>query len=458
MQSNIHFHPGVNGGSVHSAISPAEVMNSLSKHILVDGFEMVVDLKKSHGSRIYDSLNDKWFLDFFTFFASNPIGINHPKVANDEFKERIFHAAVNKIANSDLYTTEMAEFVDTFARVAIPDYLPHAFFVEGGALGVENALKASFDWKVQKNFQKGYKEERGFMVAHFEQAFHGRTGYTMSLTNTDPVKIKWFPKFNEWPRISNPAVRFPLNEENLADVRKREELSINQLKDAFRQHKDHIACIILEPIQGEGGDNHFRPEFFQELRCLADENEAMLIFDEVQAGIGMTGKMWAHQHFVNPDMISFGKKMQVCGMLAGPRIDELETNVFKMSSRLNSTWGGNIVDMVRAQRYLEVIEEEKLVDNAAKVGSHLLARLEALTEEFPGTLCNARGRGLMCAIDFKTTELRDAARKRIFELGVIILPCGPYSLRFRPALNITEAEIDEGIAVIRKAVTELPKA
>ncbi len=436
---------------MHSVIRPADVLPSLSKHILVDGFEMVVDLKKSHGSRIYDSLHDKWFLDFFTFFASNPVGINHPKMANEEFKERVFWAAVNKIANSDLYTTEMAEFVDTFGRVAIPDYLPYAFFVEGGALGNENAMKAAFDWKVQKNHQKGYKEDRGYMMAHFRHAFHGRTGYTMSLTNTDPVKVKWFPKF-DWPRITNPVVRFPLTPEHVAEVEALERQAFNELKQAFIDHKDHIAGIIIEPVQGEGGDNHFRPEFFQELRRLADENEAMLIFDEVQTGVGMSGKMWAHQYFVKPDMMSFGKKMQVCGFLCGPRIDEIETNVFKVSSRLNSTWGGNIVDMVRAQRYLEIIEEEKLVENAATVGAHLQKRLNELTAEFPAILNNARGLGLYCAIDFATTELRNEARAKIFEQGVIILPCGDLSLRFRPALNITTEDVDEGIGVLRSVV------
>jgi L-lysine 6-transaminase len=457
MFTNIKFHPATDGGHSHSLIRPAEVLQSLSKHILVDGFEMVVDLAKSHGSRIYDSLNDKWYLDFFTFFASNPVGINHPKIANEDFKERVFHAAVNKIANSDLYTTEMAEFVDTFARVAIPDYLPHAFFVEGGALGNENAMKAAFDWKVQKNFQKGYKDERGFLVAHFKHAFHGRTGYTMSLTNTDPIKVKWFPKFNEWPRITNPVVKFPLTPEHIAEVEVLEAQAINELKQAFLAHPDHISSIIIEPIQGEGGDNHFRPEFFQELRRLADENEAMLILDEVQTGVGMTGKMWAHQHLIQPDMISFGKKMQVCGFLCSKRIEEIENNVFHASSRLNSTWGGNIVDMIRAQRYLEIIEEEHLVANAATVGEHLLASLNGLVGEFPALLDNARGRGLFCAIDFKTTALRDAARKRIFEHGVIILPCGDHSLRFRPALNITVEDIDEGIGVIRNVVAELAK-
>ena len=336
--------------AVRTTFTPAaQTLPTLAKHMLVDGFDIVIDLRKSKGSWIVDAKTGKRYLDFFTFVASSPVGLNHPKLTTSSFLEKLARVSVNKPSNSDIYTAEQADFVETFARVAIPPYLPHAFFVEGGALGVENTLKAAFDWKVRKNFARGYKEERGKQIIHFRQSFHGRTGYTLSLTNTDPVKTDFYPKFT-WPRVLNPALRFPLNEENLAKVVQDEQTSLNQIKEAFRSNKDDIAAIIIEPIQGEGGDNHFRPEFFRELRRLADENEALLILDEVQTGIAMTGKMWAHQHFVEPDMIAFGKKMQVCGFLCGKRIEEVKDNVFTVSSRLNSTWGGNLTDMVRAQR------------------------------------------------------------------------------------------------------------
>jgi len=136
--------------------------------------------------------------------------------------------------------------------VAMPATLPHAFFIEGGALAVENTLKAAFDWKIRKNRTRGYREERGRQIVHFRQAFHGRSGYTLSLTNTDPVKTDLFPKF-AWPRVLNPAVRYPLNEENLARVIADEETSIGQIKQAFNENKDDIAAIIIEAIQGEGG-------------------------------------------------------------------------------------------------------------------------------------------------------------------------------------------------------------
>ena len=436
-----------------SHVPPSHVMSSLARHMLVDGFDIVVDLRRSQGSRLVDAKTGRTYLDFFTFVASSPIGMNHPKMMTPEFLDRLTHAALNKPSLSDIYCAEQAEFVDTFARVAMPDYLPHAFFVEGGALGVENALKAAFDWKIRKNFARGIREERGRQVIHFQQCFHGRTGYTLSLTNTDPVKTDLFPKFS-WPRVLNPKITFPLDERSRAHVEKAEQTSIAQIKEAFYKNRDDIAAIILEPVQGEGGDNHFRPEFFTALRQLADENEAMLIFDEVQTGIGLTGKMWAHQHYVKPDMISFGKKVQVCGFLCGRRIDDVHDNVFKVSSRLNSTWGGNIVDMVRSKRYLEIIEEENLVENARRVGEHLLIRLQELAEEFAPKVSNPRALGLFAAFDAPSTAERNTIRLRCMDKGLIILPSGERSIRFRPPLNVTPAEIDEGIEILRQAIRE----
>src|ERR1041385_4401310 len=352
-------------------INPSDVHSVIGQYMLLDALDFVVDLKRSEGSYIYDSKTNRRFLDFFTFVASMPIGMNHPKMQTPEFLEKLTYVALNKPTNSDALTIEMAEFVDAFARFAKPDYFPYVFFVEGGSLAVENALKAAFDWKVRNNFAKGYKEERGTQVIHFQRAFHGRSGYKLSLTNTEPVKVNLFPKF-KWPRVVNPAIRFPLNEANLKAVEQAEETALHQIKDSTRQNKDDIPAISLEPIQGEGGDNHFRKEFFVELRTIADENDIMLIFDEVQTGIGLTGRMWAHESFLKPDMISFGKKAQVCGFMCSARIDEIPDNVFKVASRLNSTWGGNLVDMVRSQRYLEIIHEDRLVENASSVGTHLL--------------------------------------------------------------------------------------
>ncbi|MCB0728735.1 MAG: L-lysine 6-transaminase [Ignavibacteriae bacterium] len=436
------------------SIPPADVQASLRKHMLVDGFDVTVDINKSEGAYLYDSKHKRKLLDFFTFVASNPLGMNHPKINNEEFIKEIGKVAVNKPSLSDIYTEIQAEFVDTFFRIAVPEYFVHSFFIEGGALAVENALKAAFDWKVRKNFAKGYKEEKGHQVIHFKEAFHGRSGYTMSLTNTDPNKILYFPKFN-WPRVLNPKVTFPLTEENIKAAEASEAESIRQIKDAITNNKDDIAAILIEPIQGEGGDNQFRKEFFEELRTICDENEIMLIFDEVQTGIALTGKWWAHQHYVKPDLISFGKKTQVCGVLSTGRIDEIEENVFRKPSRINSTWGGNMVDMKRFKKILEIIEEEKLVDNCEKMGMHLQSRINELAAKYPDKVSNARGLGLFCAFDAKDAEMRNSITAKALENDLMILGCGAKSVRFRPPVNITADEIDTGIGILDKVISQL---
>src|SRR5262245_25425373 len=445
------MNPTVASASIQ--VTPDQVHETLARHMLADGFDFVLDLDKSEGVWLWDSRGRKKLMDFFSFFASNPVGMNHPGVKTPEFQARLLKAALHNVTNSDVYTTEMAEFVETFARHAMRDSFHHAFFVAGGTLGIENALKAAFDWKIRRNFARGHREERGTRVLHFEQAFHGRSGYTLSLTNTtDPRKTAYFPKF-DWPRVVNPKAEFPLTPERTEQVKEREALSIAQMKRAFADNPDDIAAIILEPIQGEGGDNHFRPEFFQELRRIADEYEAMLIFDEVQAGFCLTGKFWSYEHFgIKPDMVAFGKKSQVCGFICGPRVDDVPENVFHLSSRLNSTWGGTLVDMVRCQRYLEIMAEERLVENAAGRGAELLAGLESLAREFPEHVSNARGKGLMCAFDLRDGSLRDAVIEKAYEENVVVLGCGPRSIRFRPPLVISKEEIATGLEKFRTSI------
>ncbi|MFQ5674636.1 MAG: L-lysine 6-transaminase, partial [bacterium] len=412
----------------------------------------VVDLEKSHGSYVYDALGERQYLDMFSYFATAPIGHNHPGMADPEFRRRLQAAALIKPSNSDFYTTDMAEFVRVFSEHAIPDELPYLFMVSGGALAVENALKAAFDWKVRKNFARGAKEERGRQVVHFREAFHGRSGYTLSLTNTDIRKIKYFPRF-EWPRITNPKISFPLDEANLQKVVQLEEKAVREIKAVVQEKGEDIAAIIIEPIQGEGGDNHFRQDFFQALRTIADESDILLIFDEVQTGIGLTGKMWCYEHFsVTPDLLVFGKKTQVCGFLCGKRIDEVPDNVFHESSRLNSTWGGNLVDMVRFRRYLEIIVEENLIDNARVVGDYFQQQLLSLQQEYSSYVSSVRGRGLMIAFDLPDPEFRNRLLQATYENGLIALPSGQRAIRFRPSLNLTTDIVDETMRILEKSL------
>ncbi|AGZ52501.1 L-lysine 6-transaminase [Mycobacterium kansasii] len=429
-------------------ITPDQVHDVLGRSILVDGLDLVLDLSRSAGCYLVDARTGRRYLDMFTFVASSALGMNHPALAGDEeFRAELTEAALNKPSNSDVYSVAMARFVETFVRVLGDPELPHLFFVEGGALAVENALKVAFDWKSRHNQARGIDPALGTRVLHLSGAFHGRSGYTLSLTNTKPVTVARFPKF-DWPRIEAPYIR------PRADMDALETEALRQARAAFEAHPHDIACFIAEPIQGEGGDRHFRPEFFVAMRQLCDEHDALLIFDEVQTGCGLTGTPWAYQQLgVAPDVVAFGKKTQVCGMMAGRRVDEITDNVFAVKSRLNSTWGGNLVDMVRARRILEVIEGEGLFEHAARQGRHLRARLDELAQEFPGLVLHPRGRGLMCAFSLPTTADRDDVIRRLWQRGVIVLPAGDDGVRFRPALTVTRAEIDAAIAGVRAALT-----
>jgi len=437
-------------------VKPSEVRSIVGKYMLADGFDVVMDLDKSHGSYFYDSERKREMLDFFTCFASSPVGYNHPKLRDADFLEKIKRVAVNKPSNSDVYTVELAEFVDTFAKIARPSIFEHLFFVSGGALAVENGLKTAFDWKIRKNHKKGIKGEKGKKVIHFEQAFHGRTGYTLSLTNTyDLRKTMYFTQF-DWPRFKNPKMHFPVNEEEIERVSKVEQEVIKSIKDIILNDGSDIAAMIIEPIQGEGGDNHFRGKFLKAIEKLANENDIMFELDEVQSGMGLTGKMWCYEHFgLEPDIIAFGKKTQVCGIMAGKRVNEVENNVFEESSRINSTWGGNLVDMVRCQRYLEIIEEDKLVLNAHVVGKYLLEKLQELSLEFKDLVSNVRGRGLMIAFDLPDADKRDKVFGHCFDKNLLVLKCGEKTIRFRPPLNLSKQEADAGINIMKQALKTL---
>jgi L-lysine 6-transaminase len=436
-------------------IQALDVHRILAQHTLADGYELVFDYEKSHGAWLHDARSGRECLDFCMFFASNPVGYNHPKLQDPEFLEVLHRVAQLKPSLSDFYTVEYAAFVEAFGRLAMPAHMRHAFFVEGGALGVENALKTAFDWKVRRNRAKGIPGEKGQQVIHFRQAFHGRSGYTLSLTNTDPRKTDFFPKFR-WPRIDNPGLRFPVTPEVERETQAAEARALDQIERACADSPDDIAAIIIEPIQAEGGDVHFRPAFLRALEQKAREHDLFFIVDEVQTGVGITGKMWAHEHFgLRPDAVAFGKKLQVCGCMVGPRVDEEPENVFKVSSRINSTWGGGLTDMVRAQRFLEVIHEERLLDNARVVGERLLAGLQGLARESGGKLASARGLGLMIAFDLETPELRDRAQERMLANGLLLLGCGVRSIRFRPPLNLTAAEADTALDLVRRSLKEL---
>jgi L-lysine 6-transaminase len=416
-------------------VEASAVRYMMRKHTIGDGENIVLDYENSKGSWLVDAVTGKAYLDLASQFASQALGWNDPYLK--ELEEDMKTVGLHKFANSDYYSTVLANFTHAFAAVA-PDF-EHFFFIEGGSQGVENAMKAAFDWKAKK---MGLNDEaaRHLDIIHLEQAFHGRSGYTLSVTNTGPEKTEFFPKFN-WTRIVNPKTNGNSGQE-VADL---ENLSLQQAEDALK--RGNVAAILLETVQGEGGDNHFRANFFQQLRRLADEYDAMLILDEVQTGLGLTGKMWAYQHYgIVPDMIAFGKKTQVCGFCSTNRIDEVKNNVFKQSSRINSTWGGNNVDMLRFIAISAAIRDRSLVANAAVQGNYLVNELRQLKR-----ISNVRGLGMMIAFDLDNEMGRNNVMDRL-KKNCTILPCGEKSIRLRPHLTFSEGNADVAIELIKTAL------
>ncbi|AEF42997.1 L-lysine 6-transaminase [Hoyosella subflava DQS3-9A1] len=431
---------------------PSEVHPTIARSMLADGFDIVLDLARSHGSWIVDAQTGTRYLDMFTFFASSALGMNHPGLTEDEqFRGELLLAAYNKPSNSDMYTVAMAEFVQTFARVLGDERLPHLFFIEGGANAVENALKTAFDWKSRLNEAYGRDPKLGTQVMHLQDAFHGRTGYTLSLTNTEQIKTARFPKF-EWPRIANPYPGTYRSGQD-RDVERLEEQALGQARAVFAENPHDIACFIAEPIQGEGGDHHLRPQFLQAMQDLCHKHDALFILDEVQTGCGMTGSAWAYQQLgLEPDVVAFGKKTHVCGIMAGGRVDEVPDNVFHVSSRINSTFGASLTDMVRARRILEIIEASHLITRAANLGAHLFGRLVEMASRHP-IVTDPRGRGLMCAVTLADGGVRDEIVRelRLVE-HVLLLPCGERSVRFRPSLTVTREELDAAVSALDRTL------
>lgn len=418
--------------------------NPLSnKKFLFDSFPTVWNVKKSHNSFLYSNYNEK-FLDFHGGFGSNPIGWNHPKLLK-HFKDNIdTHIFINKPANCDFYTHEYIDFINKFKNQVIPETYPYCFFIDGGALSVENALKIAMDWKCQKNGDKNEK----LSIAHFQKAFHGRSGYTMSLTNTEQHKVKNFTKFN-WPRfLSSPKMGLSDENQKIYD-----DFAIDEIEKYMKDNKKQVAGMIIEPVQCEGGDRHFTKYFLQNLQRICNQNDILFIVDEVQTGFYTTGKPWCFQHYdLEPDLVSFGKKTQQCGVFGGKRLDELESHCFNTSGRLGSTWGGNHIDMIRSSKIIDIIKEDNLENNAIERGNQWLNNMKMIESN---EIDNIRNIGLLMSFDMKTTEIRNKFLDILKKNKLLCLGAGDKTIRMRPNLAVSSEEIKECINKIKISLQEI---
>ena len=431
--------------SFRTVYSHARTTNQLSNNnFLFDSYPTVWNVKKSHNSFLYSS-DDEKFLDFHGGFGSNPIGWNHPKLLK-HFKDNIdTHIFINKPANCDFYTQEYIDFINKFKNQVIPETYPYCFFIDGGALSVENALKIAMDWKYQKN---GDKNEE-LSIAHFTNAFHGRSGYTMSLTNTEQHKIKNFTKFN-WPRfLSSPKMEFS----DVPFQKVYDDLAIEEIEKYMKDNKKQVAGMIIEPVQCEGGDRHYTKYFLQNLQRICNQNDILFIVDEVQTGFYTTGKPWCFQHYdIEPDLVAFGKKTQQCGVFGGKRLDELESHCFNTSGRLGSTWGGNHIDMIRSSKIIDIIKEDNLEDNTIERGNQWLSNMKTIESNEINYIRNI---GLLMSFDMKTTEKRNEFLDILRKNKLLCLGAGDKTIRMRPNLAVSSEEIEECIEKTKISLQEI---
>ncbi|ANY06015.1 aminotransferase class III-fold pyridoxal phosphate-dependent enzyme [Pseudonocardia sp. HH130630-07] len=437
--------------AVNSGPRPAGTIDRVRNGLVGDFLPLLVDLERSSGSHLWDDVRGGPVLDMGMFFSSAPIGHNPAAVRTPAADRALGAAARTKPSNPDFATSVLDTFVTDFRRVMMPDAMTHLFAIDGGALAVENALKVAFDWKGQV---ADVTDPAELTVLHLRRAFHGRSGYTLSLTNTDPAKTRGYPVF-DWPRVAAPARGEDGGPDPDGDELTAEEVAaVEEVTRILAADGHRIACFVYEPIQGEGGDRHLSGRFLRAVEALCVRHEVLTVADEVQTGGGLVGRRWAHEALgLQPDLVAFGKRLQVCGVMGGRRVCELRTNAFVTPSRISSTWGGSLVDMVRFSLLFGEIERDGLVERADRTGPVLRAGLDRLVAGSGRLLSAPRSRGLWGAVSVATPALRDAVAAWALDEGsCVLLPCGTRSLRWRPSLLVTEEELTRSFDVVDSAL------
>jgi len=359
------------------------------------------------------------FLDFTSNIGSCPLGYSHPeimKVLAEQSKN-----GAHKIAGQDFYCKEHAELSEHVSSI-IPQGFK-MFFINSGAEAVENAIKVAY----RKASATTPSMLPGVSCIN---AFHGRTLGALSFTLSKPVQKKGYP---ELPVL---RIKFCTSDSD-PEIDAAEKL-LSENKAAF---------ILSEVVQGEGGYNIASRQFMQNLRRCADRHGVPLILDEVQSGMGRTGRWWAFEHYgVRPDIMSAAKALQV-GMAAyDGRLDPGEQGA------LSSTWGGGgRIDMAVGAKIIEVIKKDRLLDNAAAMGAKLKKGLQELAGK--GGLADVRGLGLMIGIEFDSRQNRDERLVKAFKKGLLLLPAGQKAMRVIPPLTVTEEEVQEGLELMSQVLS-----
>ena len=409
------------------------------------------DARRSLGNYAVD-VDGNVLLDVYGHIACVALGYNHPDLLAAWKNGRFDWLMGWRPALGVAPPPEWVGLLEgAFARAA-PAGLPAVMTVTSGAEAVENALKAAFAWKarrrrggagwstadlqgVMQNHQPAINELK---IVSFDGGFHGRTLGALSATRSKPIHKLDFPAF-DWPVVPFPASRFPLDAHAAANA-DAEARSLEAVERVFRAADGTVAGLIVEPIQGEGGDRHASPAFFRALRQLCTTWEVAFIADEVQTGAGATGRFWAHEGWdldVPPDVVTFSKKFQLGGLYL--RQDLVPAEPW----RLFNTFLGDPLRAAQLEVILEVIAKDDLLTHTAATGRALVDGLTALEHRCPDVFSQARGAGTFAAIDAPDGPTRDRLVEALRQRGVEVGGSGDRSIRFRPALVFAARHVDE---------------
>lgn len=402
-------------------------------------------VQRAAGSELWDT-DGKRYLDLMAGVAVLNVGHRHPHVTArvQEALEQFWH-----ICLADFYYPQAIELAEKLQRLAPMSGPTRVLFSNSGAEAIEAAVKLAM-------YHTGRRQFIGF-----RGAFHGRTLGALSFTASKYVQRAKFP-----PALSVHHLPFPNCYRPILAGRPGEcygDTVLNYLEELIFETMltpEDVAAVLIEPIQGEGGYVVPATGFFARLRRICDRHGILLIVDEVQSGVGRTGAMWGIEHEgVEPDILCFAKGIG-SGMPLGGIIAHENVMSWKPGAHA-STYGGNPIACAAALGTLEVIEQEGLLERAAELGAYTLGRLLDMQTRHP-SIGHVRGRGLMIGVEFvqdraektRAPELRNALKQIAFERGLLLLPCGQSTMRLTPALTITRAELDEGLALFEEALTE----